>query len=273
VTFSPDGQRLAIGDSYGVVTVCDSQNGREALSLPHQPQARNPLAPVTGLAYSPDGRYIASTVSTSIKVWDATTGAIVHTLQRDLPLNLMACSPDGRRIAYSTIRETVEIWDPIQNKTILTLHGHGGRISGLTYSPDGRRIASAGFDNKVKLWDAENGQEALALHTDGPTTVPAFSSDGSQLAVAANGELRIWDARELSSRRQAQDDGPRQLRWLAWRRQQLQLCISEQNWFAAAHHLDRLLMAGSPEDALFAERQIVWGHLYDPSFPSNPFAR
>ena len=80
----------------------------------------------------------------------------------------LAFSPDGRRLASTTPEFHVYLWDVRTHQPTKPLTGHTGEVFCVTFSRDGRRLASASLDRTVRVWDVEKGdcQAILRGHTD-----------------------------------------------------------------------------------------------------------
>ena len=180
-----------------------------ASSPPSSPLSGFPLAasiyiygghtqPVTAVAWSPDGKRIASgSYDHTVQIWDAAHGDHVF-IYRGHAANVTAVtwSPDGKRIASGSYDHTVQIWDARNKENSFTYQGHTEPVTAVAWSPDGSRIASASWDHTVQVWDAAHGGHVFTYrgHSDKVTAV-AWSPDGSRIASASSdGTVQVWDA-------------------------------------------------------------------------------
>ena len=117
-------------------------------------------------------------------------------LAHSAPVNGVAYSPDGTRVATASSDQTAKVWDAANGHVLLTLRGHIGSVNGVAYSPDGKRVATAGEDGTICEWDAMNGQELLTLRDhSSPVNGVAYTPDGKGLASASSDKTaKIWDA-------------------------------------------------------------------------------
>jgi WD40 repeat protein len=154
-------------------------------------------APVTALAWSPDGaRLAAVSADGRLRVWlpgRSARPAIAAQAHR-ARATAVAFAPDGRRLATAGADGSLELWDVADGKS-RALAAHGAAILDLCFSPDGRRLASAGWDG-ARLWDGREGVAVKQLPAPGDRLVHiAFSEDGRQLAARGwSGESWRWNA-------------------------------------------------------------------------------
>ena len=159
---------------------------------------RGHTKPVYGVAFSPDGKWLASgSDDSTVRLWDAATGAALQTLQGHPGWVCgVAFSPDGKRLAAGSYDYMVRLWDAATGAALQTLQGHTSSVYGVAFSPDGKRLASGSHDNTVRLWDAATGAalQTLQGHTGWVWGV-AFSPDGKRLAAGSyDNMVRLWDA-------------------------------------------------------------------------------
>jgi WD40 repeat protein/serine/threonine protein kinase len=192
LAYNSTGSLLAAG-SDKALKLWDVETGQEVATFT-QHRCR-----VNGVAFSPDGEYLASADGDAVvTIWDVTLMREVRRFRgpRGTSFYGLACSPDGRRLATAGNDGTVRIWEAATGAEALVLRGHSYAVYGLAFSPDGQRLASASGDNTVRLWDPVIGQEVLTLHGHAGGVVSlGFSPDGQRLAAAGQDRiLRVWDA-------------------------------------------------------------------------------
>ena len=204
MAFSPDGSLIATGADAGTIqlwrVVGGAHVGMKPLGVPLATTNTPGVGGIGGVAFSPDGRVLASSDGTgALQLWDvAKRRALDAPLARPLGgMNGIAFSPDGRTMASADNDSTVRLWPVARNRQgSVSLVGHTDGVDVVAFSPDGTTLASAGFDRTVRLWDVASGQQ-LGAPFGGLTGVVknlAFSPDGRTLiAASSDGVVRFWD--------------------------------------------------------------------------------
>ena len=182
VRFSPDGRRLIYG--AGPSMSWTPRPARSCSAPPGLPGTK------VYVACSPNGQYIAGAGYQLVKVWDATTGQLVRTLDgHSQGITGLAVSPDSQHLATCSADRTIRLWDLPTGQLRHELHGHTHLVQTIDFSPDGKRLASCGWDRTVRLWEVATGQPLRTLRGH-PIWVygVAFLPDGKRVISGAVGE-------------------------------------------------------------------------------------
>ncbi len=197
VVFSPDGKRIAAAGEKldrGELKVWDADTGDEVRTLGQVYRG-------VRIAFSPDGRRIVSggggqdaQAAEEIRVTDVETGDQILVLQGHRGrITRVAVSANGKQIASAGIDGTVKLWDIATKREIAKFDGPP-QCHDLAFSADGKRILIRGGrrgNQVMKVWDANRGEIVTTL--EGHFTAGALSPDGSQIAWAAEGNIRVCD--------------------------------------------------------------------------------
>lgn len=146
ISYSPVAKSIATGDS--------SLN-RAALRLHNldadQPRILGSCGRITSIAFSPDGKYLASgSWDETVRLWNVQTGQTRVLGKNCSRINCIAYSRNGEHVAACSLDGRIRIWnvDTGKSRTIGECHG----INSCTFSADGRSIIAGSLDGTLRLW-------------------------------------------------------------------------------------------------------------------------
>jgi WD40 repeat protein len=152
---------------------------------------------VWSIAFSPDGKALASGNGAGITLWNLETKRQEHLGEG--PARSVAFSPDGTLLASGYPSGEILLWDTATSQAQATLAKHDECVFTLAFSPDGTLLASAGQDGTVRLWSVAEESQAATIHIPGTEVWSvAFSPDGMLLAAGTSDSLgRLWDVAQV----------------------------------------------------------------------------
>jgi WD40 repeat protein len=202
IVWSHDGQRIAVGTFYPI-----SQDASAYILDAHSQKILLVSAQyhmgIADLAWSPDGKFIASskaienTPQVEITIWNTATHhvASVYELHSDL-INSLSWSADSTSLLLTSRDKTVMIWDVATGKTRQLHKEQTGDVYSAAWSPNGKLVALAGKDQMVHVFEADTGK-TIFIYKEHKSSIysVAWSRDGKLIASSDDaGTVRVWSA-------------------------------------------------------------------------------
>ncbi|HWS98749.1 MAG TPA: WD40 repeat domain-containing protein [Pyrinomonadaceae bacterium] len=216
--FSPDGKLILTTHRNRTPRLWNAATGALVADLAPQPGV------VIGARFSADGKFIATTSFDQgvVKIWDAATGKLRHTVGSDKDRNYFAAwSPASNSFVTKTRKWEVNIWDAETGALVARLDGKAVKEKfedNLTflYSPDGRLLltkarhpgsfwGALGARGKPKLiahlWDARTGALVASLRDNKARSPRDYRHDkffwgpAGDFVITAGATVKIWDRR------------------------------------------------------------------------------
>jgi WD40 repeat protein len=161
------------------------------------------------VAWSPDGKHLASGSLKEVQVWHPLAEQRVATLRSQSGwVRVLAWAPDGKYLAASNEDKQVQVWEAVRGRLVAALRGQGERVSGLAWAPDGKYLAAISTDAFVQVWEVEQSRHSPLSRPASPgsvftchartssassTCALAWLPDGKHLAAAdGDGQVQVW---------------------------------------------------------------------------------
>lgn len=149
---------------------------------------------VHAVAFSKDGKLVASNSGSNITITETATGReISHMAHNDL-VYAIVFSPDGKFVISGGRDRTVRIWDTLTGEEIHQF-ALDGTVSSLDISHDGQYIVAGGFTT-ISVWKTDTGTEISRMKINaGPVYYVFFSKSGNFIGSVDEKTVRVWETK------------------------------------------------------------------------------
>ncbi|RTE82396.1 hypothetical protein BHE90_003097 [Fusarium euwallaceae] len=176
-SFAPNGEHLAVNSTEGSIQLLDTNTGRRIWEfIDHE-------TVIYALAFSPNGKLLASASSEVIIIWDLSTGQRLQMMDCQSPIS-MSFSADSQRLASGSISGEMRVWEVPSGNCIWSIEGHAESVDSIAFlSRD--LLVSASSDKTVKIWNLALGTCIQTLQTNRRRPSVVSLQDGSRFAYTS----------------------------------------------------------------------------------------
>lgn len=199
LAYSPDGRCLATA-AYEEVSLRDAATGRELRRL------KGHATEVVALAFSPDGKFLASSSSPNNahektveqdgtpRLWDVAGGKLLREIafSRQSQFQLLHFSSDGKILAAWKRYASVSVYEVATGREIRTIEG---KFATVAFSADGKLLVTGG--PTIHLWELPSGRQLRSFPGCAEMHLLTLSPDSKTLAAVVGdgrgGRIHLWD--------------------------------------------------------------------------------
>ncbi len=197
--FSPDDETVLTASIDGVARLWPADGAGEVRALTGK------MLGLCGASFSPDGRLVVTASDDeTARVWRTDTGEALAVFSHGSKVVRAVFLPDGERVFTGCEDGIARVWRVDDERAPVAVHRHENpsrarsdffsSISVMALSPDGDFALTSTVDTRLHRWRTDGTAATVTYATAVQVVDAAFSPDGSLIAAALDGGVRLWQA-------------------------------------------------------------------------------
>ncbi|HEY7115101.1 MAG TPA: c-type cytochrome domain-containing protein [Tepidisphaeraceae bacterium] len=185
---TPDQTQVALGTPLKMLKIYNTSDGSLEQTIKKHTDW------VQAVAYSPDGRFLASgDRAGGLWVWEAKTARELYNCTGHKEAVTAACFRGDSNILASASQDgTIKLWNMTDGSLAKTINAHPGGVLGIAFAHDGR-LVSCGRDGQVKVWGPDGSAVKTFERFNDIALRAAFSFDGTRVVAGDyTGAIRVF---------------------------------------------------------------------------------
>ena len=146
---------------------------------------------VEHVAWSPNGKILASAAGRKLRLWDP-AGSLIRTYDRhQSTISDIAWDPEGGDIVSGSYGG-LQFWNVSSEEPVRTLEWQGSILT-IAWSPNGRYIATGDQDSTVHFWKLKTGKDLQMWGFPTKVRELAWDATGKYLATGGGPTVAVWN--------------------------------------------------------------------------------
>jgi len=196
LALSPDSERLAVGRGGSAIVYDLSETNFPVLA-----EIEAHTDAIQSLAWSSDGRWLASGAFRRLALWNAELLKLEREWTNGLVgrITSIQFSAEGDKLMLADGVQAqsafVRIFSITDGKRLDSWRAHEDTIFDMDLSRDGKQLVTVGGDKLIKVWELATRKELARLEGHGAQVLAvAFNTNATQVASGgADKQLKVWD--------------------------------------------------------------------------------
>jgi len=200
--FTGNGQQVLTAGDDGTVRLWEALSGHELTRITHDEEAEQ----YSEASSNSSGKYIVVGAGRRVSLWESATGRVSRRLVHKTAVADVTFSHDGKLLATCDtttarvwdVASSALIAPPMIQQEANIGSSLRDKLKSVDFSADGKLLATANGDQTARIWDVTSGNEIVRLPLKGMVDMASFGADGKVFVTTNSGNgpeenIDLWD--------------------------------------------------------------------------------